>query len=161
MPKNRLEVEFKELEENPEIDLVHGDMERFWEDGTREIREAVKFDYPEQALEIMKKNQNSTELILPNLIYNPKPEEGRSILCGTVLIRKKVFDSGIEHENGLRYIEDNDLWLQVLGKGYKPKRIPKVLLYYRQHADQKSKHSEKRLLAMKHINEKLRRGDYF
>lgn len=161
MPKERLEIEFKELEENKDIDFVYGDMERFWEDGKKEEREAIQFDYPEQPLEIMKQNQNSSELIKPHLIYNPKPEKGKTIIGGAVMIRKKIFDSGIEHDENLYNIEDNDLWLQVLGKGYKPKRIPKILLYYRQHANQKSRKEKEMLIATKYINKKLKSGEYF
>ena len=157
-------VSLKEvLDKNEETDIVYGDMEKFWPDGTKEIRETVEFASPDEPSETMKHNQNRKDIgeIPPNLLYNPKPEEGKTIPSSGTLIRRTIFDSGIRFDESLKRAEDNDFFFFSIGHRFKLKKLNKVVLHYRIHEGQKSKDKDKMLIATKKINDKLKKGEYF
>ncbi len=163
MAQNSLKIRADTLDKSKEIDLVYGDMERFWSDGRRKVRESVEFESLGQALELLKKMSQSKKLgdIAPHILCNPKPREGKAILGGSVMMRKKIFDSGIRHDESLRNAEDYDLWLQIIGAGYNLKRIPHVFFYYRIHEGQKSGNIKEVKRSIRYINKKLKQGIYF
>lgn len=49
----------------------------------------------------------------------------------TVMIRKKVFDNGIQYDERYRTSQDIALWFKCLSKGYKIANIPMITLYFR------------------------------
>lgn len=162
MADNRLKIEAEFLDKHKEIDLVYGDMIKFWADGKEELREAVDFDSSDAPLNVMIKFYNSGRIgeILPHLLYS-NSKEGKAILGGSVMVRRRVFDFGIKHDENMGHIEDTDLWLQIIGQGFKVKRIPKVMFYYRIHSGQISSEREKMVIAGKKVYAKFKRGEYF
>ena len=160
MPPSRLSKQFKFLEKTPKIDLVYGDMEIFYENRRTKIRRAIEFkENPEK---ILKRAIKKLDL------EKPKPfnllgadSEKKYIPGGTVTLRKKIFSSKIKLDENLKNSEDYDLWLQIISHGYKLKRLPMIGMKYRRHPEQKSKNSEKMLIAAKYINKKLKSGKYF
>ncbi len=83
------------------------------------------------------------------------------IIGASVFMKRKVVESGIRFDENLRNAGDCDLNFQVIGAGFKIKRIPKPLYLYRKHPEQKSANLEKMKIATEYITQKLHQGKYF
>lgn len=157
MVQNRLKLESDFLDSNQNIDLVYGDMLAFTED-TNEIARKKALDLEEDAKEILlKAKESDVKDLSPAQILHPT----EYIPGGTVMVRKKVFDAGIMLDEKLRNSEDYDLWFQIIGKGFKIKKLELDGFIYRKHSNQKSANPEKMKIAADHIINKLKQGEYF
>jgi len=146
---NKLERQVSFLESHPENDGIYGDYEILLENATE--------TKPANALP-------STEGVLTRLIAKAQGEEievmpGGYIPSCSILIRSSVFNT-IRFDTTLRNMEDLDMWLQILGKGFILTRLPGSTYVYRRHGEQKSGNPEKMKLARALIEEKLLNGSY-
>ena len=148
---DKLERQITFLESHPESDGVYGDLEMLFEN--------VTTTRPAQAL-------SSTENVQEQLIAKANGET-LEVMPGTkgyipscsVLIRASVFTT-IRFDENLRNIEDLDMWLQILGKGFVLTRLPGSTYVYRRHGEQKSNDPERMKRAYAVIDEKMRNGTY-
>ncbi len=159
MAQNRLQEQVKFLDKNKDIDMVYGDMEIFEEGGNRRIVEAIEFDKNPREILIESSKRKDLGEIWPYKLIDYK-DKGEIIPCSSVIIRKKLFEK-ISFDENLRNSEDYDLWLQIIGNGFKIARIPLICFYYRKHSGQKSGDVNKMKIAARYINEKLKRGEFF
>ncbi|MBU2504126.1 MAG: glycosyltransferase [Nanoarchaeota archaeon] len=157
MEENRLKKQSLFLENNPEISLVYSNFIQFGDGRDDKFIEAVKFK--RDPYEIMKESFEETlpKDTAPSRILDPNDY----IPGGSVMMRKSLFEKGIQLDPTLKNSEDYDLWLHIIGKRNKIAKVPIVAFRYRRHGDQKSKNLEKMGLAAKHILGKLKSGKYF
>jgi len=160
MAQGRISAEVEFLDKNPEISLVYCNMKVRPIEEEPYIVEAIDFG-EKDPLEILKETAKREDLgeIKPAWLLNPY-KENKFIPGGTVALRKKILDD-IKLDETLRNAEDYDLWLQIIGKGYKIAKIPIIGFIYRQHEAQKSSNKEKMKIAARQINKKLMDGEYF
>ena len=79
----------------------------------------------------------------------------------SVMFRRKIIDSGITMDSDQR-CEDYDFWFQVIGAGFKIKRMPHIITYiYRFHPDQKTKDVELTYVSDQDVIKKAKAGAYF
>ncbi|MBY0328666.1 glycosyltransferase family 2 protein [Patescibacteria group bacterium] len=146
---NKLERQVAFLESHPENDGVYGDYEMLFENATE--------TKPINALA-------STEEVHARLITKAQGEdiavmaEGYIPSC-SALIKKSVFET-LRFDPNLRNMEDLDMWLQILGKGFTLTRLPGSTYVYRRHGEQKSSNSERMRIAGAIIEEKMKNGTY-
>ncbi|MGD2072341.1 MAG: glycosyltransferase [Candidatus Thorarchaeota archaeon] len=160
MKQRRLSEQTKFLDENPDIDMVYGDVEVLFEStGDKIIKQALEFDRDAREILLEASKREDLGEIEANWLLTT-PEVNKFIPAGSVMLRRKVFEECKFDEN-LRNSEDYDLWFQVIGGGFKIKRLPMIAYVYRVHPEQKSGNPEKMLIAARYINEKLRKGEYF
>ena len=133
MVPERLEKQHIFLENHPEISLVYSDFVQFGENREEKMIKSVEFK--EDPRKIMK---NSYEKDLPEVTTPPQIlHEKDFIPGGSVMVSRKVFEEGIKLDENLRNSEDYDLWLQIIGRGYKIARLPLIAFRYRRHKNQK------------------------
>ncbi len=158
---DKTEKQVKFMEKNPEVDMVYGTANYA---GSREGRTPLMVA-PKNLLERMKKSAKEGIEELKRKDYekkvNPIFLTEEWIAGCSVLIRRRVFDSGIRFDENLRNIEDYDLWYQLVGAGFKIKEMDDSFYLYRQHENQKSKVSEKMKIATDYIFKKFIGGEYF
>jgi glycosyltransferase involved in cell wall biosynthesis len=156
--KEKLNEQIKVFERNKNIDMTYTDLREFDEKGEGKIWESVDFKTLKEPLKRLQESAKSkgkfkyTSQIL---------DKDKFIPGGSVMIRKKIISRGIKFDEELKNSEDCDFNFKIIGAGYKIKRIPKVLYFYRQHPNQKSNDKGKMQIAKKYITKKLRAGKYF
>jgi len=156
MPEDRIEKQVKFMQENRNIAMSYGNMIKFDEQGREELYSGVKFK--EDPLKKMKRQMNNDRL---KTEHTYKILDNEKFIPGTsVMIRKKVFDSGIKMDTKIYAASDYDLWLQIIGAGFKIKKAPIVGLKYRLHQNQMSEKRDKNL-ERTYIFNKLKSGKYF
>jgi glycosyltransferase involved in cell wall biosynthesis len=158
MYPERLKKQFSFLKKNSEIDLIYGNIIKFWPNNIEKLRKAATFKNSSEPLNILKqeskknKNYKHASSILHSKDYIP----GSSII-----FRKKIIDQGIKMDENLKNSEDCDFNFQIIGAGYKIAKIPIVTFKYRIHKNQKSNNKSKMEKAKKYIIKKLKLGKYF
>lgn len=156
MPPERIEKQVKFMEKNPDIDMSYGNMIILHEDGTEEFYDALEIKG--DLIEKMKKSIENESLKTQSTY---KIIDEKKFIPGTsVMIRKKIFDSGIKMDSNVWAATDYDLWLQIIGRGFKLKKIPIICFIYRRHANQLSKDRNKNK-ERTYIFNKLKSGKYF
>ncbi len=155
---NKLAMQYDFLEENSEIDFVYGDFIVFDAKGDKKIIEAVDFrDLEEPLLRLktffahLRKVKYTFQIL----------DEKKFIPASSNLFRRKIIDEGLKMDVNLRNSEDYDFWFQIIGAGYKIKRMPFITYKYREHENQKSKNLKKMDIARDYILNKLKKGEYF
>jgi glycosyltransferase involved in cell wall biosynthesis len=159
MVEKRLKSQVDFLDENKDVALVYGNMEELKEDGKINVKQGIEFGKDPKEILLEAKEKKGWENERPFKILDYKNED-RFIPVGSVMVRKKVFEK-VSSDERLRNAEDFDLWLQIIGKGFKIKKMNIIGYRYREHLGQKSKNSDNMLIASKYISEKLKRGEYF
>jgi len=146
---DKLERQISFLESHPQSDGVYGDYEILWEN-TVDTKPANAIASTEHVQErLVAKARGEDINVMP---------EGYIPSC-SVLIRISVFNT-IRFDPILRNMEDFDMWLQILGKGFVLTRLPGSTYVYRRHDGQKSSDPERVKIARAAIEEKLRTGAY-
>lgn len=87
-----------------------------------------------------------------NIRYYPEdPEKMGKYICKasplahpTVMMRRKIFDSGISYDERFRMSQDIALWFDVLSNGYKISNIPDITIYFRLAGDVFKRRSRKK-----------------
>ncbi|EMQ0960570.1 glycosyltransferase [Citrobacter braakii] len=106
---NRIEKQFRFMEDRPEIDVLGGYCHEFGS---------------EYALELKKVPLEHDDLKKYSIIRCP-------FIHPTVMFRSSVFKDGIRYPLDTQFTEDMALWFFLLEKGYRFHNIPEVLLDYR------------------------------
>ncbi len=106
----RFEKQVAYLEKHPEVDVVGGALQEF-----NEANDCLNIRH-----------------------YPQTPEESRNYILKasplahpTVMIRRRVFDSGIRYNEKYRTCQDVALWFELIAKGYKIANIPDITIYFR------------------------------
>lgn len=150
---DKLERQVTFLEDNQGVDGTYGDYEVINQDGATRYPTITAILQTEQILpRLQKAAEEGFSPIMPH-------EEGWIPSC-SVLIRKRVFESGIRFDTNLRNQEDFDMWLQILGAGFTLVRLAGNTYKYRRHDDQKSSNPERMRIAGEVIKEKVAKGVY-
>ena len=106
----RFERQAAYLEKHPEVDVVGGALQEFNEENPNlNVRH-----YPQTPEESRKYIVKASPLAHP-----------------TVMMRRKIFDSGITYNEKYRTNQDLALWFELLSKGYKIASLPEVTIYFR------------------------------
>jgi len=157
MEKNRLKKQIGFLKKHKDISLVYSNFIRFGKNMPSRRIEAIEFK--KNPTEIMKNRfkENLSDTTTPSQILN----ENKFIPGGSVMMKRSLFKEGIQLDPALKNSEDYDLWLQIIGRGYKIARLPLIAFRYRRHENQKSKNPEKIKIAGSYILKKFREGKYF
>ena len=157
--KNKLGDQVDFLDANPDIDLVYSRMNRFWSDGKKKEVPLLNNNY--NLRDTMRKNKNriNATVIKPyRLILNTKKKE---LIPGAgVMLRRRIFDH-VKYDERLKLAEDYDLWLQIIGAGFKLGKISKVHYLYRMHSSQITRKDYLKSKPYSLINKKLKSGVYF
>ena len=110
----RFERQVKYLEEHPDVDIVGGSLREF----------------------------NDTESELRIRHYPLTHEEAVKYICKasplahpTVMMRRRMFDSGLRYNEKYRMSQDIALWYDAILAGYKIGNIPEVTLNFRSQGD--------------------------
>ncbi len=158
--KTNKQVDF--LLKNPKISLVYSDMEIFDADGKKELRRAIDFTKdPKQILiEVSEKEIVAGTSAFTILAYGNKYYRG--IPSCSVMIRKEVFKN-IKFDEKLKTSQDYDLWFQIIGQGFKIKRLPIIAYRYRHHPEQTTctKNRQTNQDSYNYIIKKLKNWQYF
>ncbi len=106
----RFEKQVHFLETHPEIDIVGGALQEFNEDNPcLNIRH-----YPQTNEEAQRYIAKASPLAHP-----------------TVMMRKKIFDNGLQYDERYRTSQDIALWFEALANGYKICNLPDVTIFFR------------------------------
>lgn len=160
MVQNRLKEESKFLDENPNTDLVYANLIANYETGSIVRKRAIEFKEDPKEILINSSKREDLDQLNPAQLLDPDKLKPGFIPGGSVMLRKSLFDSVGLDEN-LRNSEDYDLWLQIIGKGFKIKKLELDAFVYRLHPNNKSKNKEKMKIAADYIIKKLKDGKYF
>jgi glycosyltransferase involved in cell wall biosynthesis len=156
MPLDRIKKQLKFMQNHPEIDMSYGNMILF--EKNKKNKTYIGVEFRKSPLEIMKSQMNNESLKNNSTC---KILDSKKFIPGTsVMIRKKVFDSGIKMDGKVWFATDYDLWLQIIGAGFKIKKAPVIGLKYRLHPNQMSNNREKDK-ERRYIFNKLKSGKYF
>lgn len=106
----RFELQYNFLIDNPDIDVVGGALQEF--------------------------NDNNECL---NIRYYPQnPKTIKKYICKasplahpTVMMRRRIFDSGLSYDERFRTSQDIALWFDVLYKGYNISNLSDITIYFR------------------------------
>lgn len=110
----RFELQHDFLIDNPEIDVVGGSLQEFNdEDECLNIRH-----YPQNPKIIKKYICKASPLAHP-----------------TVMMRRRIFDSGLSYDERFRTSQDIALWFDVLDRDFKISNIPDITLFFRLSGD--------------------------
>ncbi len=153
MYPERLKKQMFFLKNHPEIDMIYGDILKFWENGTKKIYNSVEFSDTEEPLRRLKKFAKSKQEIKE--AYKALDKE-KFIPGASIMFRRKIIDSGIKLDEDLRNSEDCDFNFQIIKAGYKIAKYPIITFKYRIHGGQKSSDKEKMTIATQQITNKLR-----
>ena len=110
----RFELQERFLEEHPDVDIIGGSMQEF--DDTHECLNVRH--YPKTHEEVCKYIVKACPLAHPS-----------------VMMRKKIFDEGLQYDERFRMSQDIKLWYDAILAGYKIANIPDICLYFRQQGD--------------------------
>lgn len=106
----RFEKQVAYLEKHPEVDVVGGALQEF-----NEANDCLNIRH-----------------------YPQTPEESRNYILKasplahpTVMIRRRVFDSGIRYNEKYRTCQDVALWFELITRGYKIANLPDITIYFR------------------------------
>ena len=154
----RLKKQTEFLDKNSEIDMIYGNMLKFYEDGKEETYDSVEFKNTQEPLLRLKKSAKSKEKFKE--IFQALDLK-KYIPGGSVMFKRKIIDSGIKMDENLRNSEDCDFNFQVIGKEYKIMKMPIITFKYRKHSNQKSGNQEKMKIATDYVLNKLRKGEFF
>ena len=112
MLRNRLEVQYNCLEQNPKIDILGAGFQLFGET----VPKGLNLFLPDPKGLVLKEN-----LLINNCVIHP-----------TVMIRKSSLNKlSVVYENGYEYAEDYKFWLNALSHGLLIFNIPHALLRHR------------------------------
>ena len=111
---HRFELQERFLEEHPDVDIIGGSMQEF--DDTHECLNVRH--YPKTHEEVCKYIVKACPLAHPS-----------------VMMRKKIFDEGLQYDERFRMSQDIKLWYDAILAGYKIANIPDICLYFRQQGD--------------------------
>lgn len=111
---DRLQIQHKFLEKNPQVDILGSAIQLFGVGGNR-----------------LKKYPTSHEGIKYNLMFES------SFAHGSVVMRKARLME-LMYDPKMEYAEDYDLWIRASIAGWRMANLSEVLLYYRQHEFQSS-----------------------
>jgi len=154
MPKDRIKKQVEFMEKHPDVMMSYGDMIKVV-DGKEEMYISPILKNP---LKRMKERRNDESLRTDHtwrILHDKKYIPGTS-----AMIRKEVFRSGIKMDGNIWAATDYDLWLQIIGKGFKIAKADIIGLIYRIHGAQMSKKRDKNE-ERGYIFNKLHKGDYF
>jgi len=155
---DRLKKQVAYLNRNKKVDLVYGDFQKLFPDGKIETRKAITFSNMSEPLERLKEAVGSKKKF--DLSAQILHEKNYIPAC-SVMFRRKIIDSGITMDSDQR-CEDYDFWFQVIGAGFKIKRMPHIITYtYRFHPDQKTKNVELTYASDHDVIKKAKAGAYF
>ncbi len=171
MLQDKLKKQVEFLDSNHDIDVVYGDMIIIFDnEGNRLRKESVDFEGkdPKEILIQASKRKDVDDFNPAQLLDHP-PEDledkrqykPRFIPASSLMLRKRVFEKCRFGEDPENYINDYDMWLQVIGQGFKIKRLIIDTYIYRIREGQKSKNKEKMEMGRQYILKKLKNGDYF
>ena len=107
---NRFELQVKFFNENPNIDIIGGAIHEIDENGNDLCDRYYPLDHESVCKSICKANP----------IAHP-----------TVMIRKRVFDSGLKYNERFRTNQDLALWFDCILAGYKLANLRNVILLFR------------------------------
>ncbi len=155
MYPGRLKKQMFFLKNHPEIDMIYGDILKFWENGTKKIYNSVEFSDTEEPLKRLKKFAKGKQEIKE--AYKALDKE-KFIPGASIMFRRKIIDAGIKLDENLRNSEDCDFNFQIIKAGYKIAKYPIITFKYRIHKDQKSGNKEKMTIATQQITNKLRKS---
>lgn len=106
----RFEKQVAYLEKHPEVDVLGGALQEF-----NEANDCLNIRH-----------------------YPQTPEESRNYILKasplahpTVMIRRRVFDSGIRYNEKYRTCQDVALWFELIAKGYKIANLPDITIRFR------------------------------
>lgn len=106
----RFELQKSFMLKNPDIDVVGGALQEFNDDNDRINVRCYPVD-PQ---------------IIQNYICKASP-----LAHPTVMMRRRIFDSGLSYDERFRTSQDIALWFDVLKQGYKISNISEITIYFR------------------------------
>ena len=160
MIQDRLKKESEFLDKNSKIDMVYGDFIVLYKDENIARKKAIVFEEDPKKILIKSSKRPDVDKLFPAQLLDPDKEKPGFIPGGSVMIRKNVFKN-IKLDENLKNSEDYDLWLQIIGAGFKLKKLNLDGFLYRLHGNNKSSNKEKMAIASKYIVNKLKEGKYF
>ena len=119
----RFELQYKFLIDNPDVDVVGGSLQEF-----NDKNECLNIrHYPQNPKEIKEYICKASPLAHP-----------------TVMMRRKIFDSGIRYDERFRTSQDIALWFDVLNSGFNISNVDDVTIYFRLAEDVYNRRSRKK-----------------
>ena len=106
----RFELQHNFMLNNPNVDVVGGALQEFDDNN-----DCLNIRYYPQDSEIIKK-----------YICKASP-----LAHPTVMMRRRIFDSGLRYDERFRTSQDIALWFDVLDKNFKISNIPDITIYFR------------------------------
>ena len=122
---NRFELQVKFFNENPNIDILGGAIHEIDENGNDLCDRYYPLDHESVCKSICKANP----------IAHP-----------TVMIRKRVFDSGLKYNESFRTNQDLALWFDCILAGYKLANLRNVILLFRRQSSVYNRRKKKKNL---------------
>ena len=122
---NRFELQVKFFNENPNIDILGGAIHEIDENGNDLCDRYYPLDHESVCKSICKANP----------IAHP-----------TVMIRKRVFDSGLKYNERFRTNQDLALWFDCILAGYKLANLRNVILLFRRQSSLYNRRKKKKNL---------------
>ena len=122
---NRFELQVKFFNENPNIDILGGAIHEMDENGNDLCDRYYPLDHESVCKSICKANP----------IAHP-----------TVMIRKRVFDSGLKYNERFRTNQDLALWFDCILAGYKLANLRNVILLFRRQSSVYNRRKKKKNL---------------
>ena len=122
---NRFELQVKFFNENPNIDIIGGAIHEIDENGNDLCDRYYPLDHESVCKSICKANP----------IAHP-----------TVMIRKRVFDSGLKYNERFRTNQDLALWFDCILAGYKLANLRNVILLFRRQSSVYNRRKKKKNL---------------
>ena len=122
---NRFELQVKFFNENPNIDILGGAIHEIDENGNDLCDRYYPLDHESVCKSICKANP----------IAHP-----------TVMIRKRVFDSGLKYNERFRTNQDLALWFDCILAGYKLANLRNVILLFRRQSSVYNRRKKKKNL---------------
>ena len=122
---NRFELQVKFFNENPNIDIIGGAIHEIDENGNDLCDRYYPLDHESVCKSICKANP----------IAHP-----------TVMIRKRVFDSGLKYNERFRTNQDLALWFDCILAGYKLANLRNVILLFRRPSSVYNRRKQKKNL---------------
>jgi teichuronic acid biosynthesis glycosyltransferase TuaG len=168
MYPERLEKQVKFMQAHSGIDMTYGNMVIFQEGKDIKTYDAIEFTkdpkkimqgFSKLSMEKLKQLPYASAILNKNSFTPAFKNE--YIPVASVMFKRKIIDSGIKSDEDLKNSEDYDLWLQIVGAGYKLKKVPIFTFRYRKHPGQKSGNPKKMEIAKEYILKKLKKGKYF
>lgn len=108
---------------NPDVDVVGGSLQEF-----NDENECLNVRYYPEDPQIMQK-----------YICKASP-----LAHPTVMMRRRIFDSGLSYDERFRTSQDIALWFDVLNHGYKISNVPEITIYFRLAGDVFKRRSRKK-----------------